>query len=159
MDVGTVVWLLFFALLAYALLARAAEFLLDVASWARDAATSRSHPAFVVAAEPEDHFPWTDAQTVRFTPGDDDSDDDDWTREPWVAPLAPDGSSCAVCGGPLLPVLYGYPSGGMIEAAQAGTIILGGCCPGSERYRCPRCADAWWSRPPSANSGQDPAFG
>jgi hypothetical protein len=157
MDVGTVVWLLFFALVAYALLAKAAELLLDIASWARDAFCRQPKAASAGEPEQDDAFPWTDAQSVHFGQDGEPEDDDEWASQPWVAPLPPEGMACPVCDGPLLPVLYGFPSPEMFQASEDGMIILGGCCPGDERYRCPRCADGWSPRSSRASSQNDQA--
>ena len=34
---------------------------------------------------------------------------------------------CAQCGGPVLPVLYGFPSKEGFDAADRGEVMLGGC--------------------------------
>lgn len=38
-----------------------------------------------------------------------------------------DMTRCSECGGPLLPVEYGFPGSEMFEAAARGEIVLGGC--------------------------------
>lgn len=35
---------------------------------------------------------------------------------------------CGTCGGVVLPVLYGFPTHVAFEKAEAGKLILGGCC-------------------------------
>ncbi len=39
----------------------------------------------------------------------------------------PEAPTCPECGQPGIPIVYGYPSGEMFEAAEAGRIALGGC--------------------------------
>ena len=34
---------------------------------------------------------------------------------------------CEKCGAPLIPIVYGYPSGAMFRDAARGKIALGGC--------------------------------
>ena len=34
---------------------------------------------------------------------------------------------CEKCGAPLIPIVYGYPSGKMFRDAERGKIALGGC--------------------------------
>ena len=47
----------------------------------------------------------------------------------------------ACCGRPMRPIVYGYPSGEMFEAAERDEITLGGCVidEGIPRWSCPRC--------------------
>lgn len=35
---------------------------------------------------------------------------------------------CQCCGGPVLPILYGFPTHAAFEMTEAGKLILGGCC-------------------------------
>ena len=35
---------------------------------------------------------------------------------------------CVHCGGAVLPILYGFPTHAAFEMAEAGKLILGGCC-------------------------------
>lgn len=51
----------------------------------------------------------------------------------------PSGMSCPECGTTdPIEILYGFPSGEMFEAAEAGLIALGGCIvdPENPAYRC-----------------------
>lgn len=51
-------------------------------------------------------------------------------------------SRCPACGGPtIVPVVYGYPSPEMFEAATHDEIILGGCIayPESPTWECADC--------------------
>jgi hypothetical protein len=52
---------------------------------------------------------------------------------------------CPQCEGDLVPILYGYPGQEMLEAAQRGEIVLGGCMVGEDdpQYRCGRCGRTW----------------
>lgn len=58
--------------------------------------------------------------------------------EVWAAPGE---SGCDVCGGPLVPVRYGYPGAELFDAAERGEVALGGCrrYDGQPRHRCLRC--------------------
>jgi hypothetical protein len=50
--------------------------------------------------------------------------------------------SCPQCGArTVVPVMYGYPSGDMFEAEQAGEVILGGCVvrAGLPAWKCTSC--------------------
>lgn len=48
---------------------------------------------------------------------------------------------CPHCGSKVLRIQYGYPGHEMMEAAERGEILLGGCCisPDSPDYGCPTC--------------------
>ena len=35
---------------------------------------------------------------------------------------------CPVCGGKLVPIVYGEPMGELMEMAERGEVVLGGCC-------------------------------
>lgn len=35
---------------------------------------------------------------------------------------------CPVCGGKLVPIVYGEPMGELMEMAERGEIVIGGCC-------------------------------
>lgn len=50
-------------------------------------------------------------------------------------------SSCATCGGEMLPIAYGFPSGEMFEASERGELVLGGCVVWSDMpmATCPSC--------------------
>lgn len=48
---------------------------------------------------------------------------------------------CPACGGPTVPLNYGYPDGELFEAAERGEVALGGCVifddqPERECLRC-----------------------
>ena len=48
---------------------------------------------------------------------------------------------CPMCGGRLIPILYGMPTHDAVEAAKRGEIILGGCvvAPDDPTHGCPEC--------------------
>lgn len=52
---------------------------------------------------------------------------------------------CPHCGAKVLRIQYGYPGPEMMEAAERGEILLGGCCisPDSPDYACPICGQAF----------------
>lgn len=61
---------------------------------------------------------------------------------------------CEVCGGKVLPVIYGYPNHIAAHAADEGKIILGGCCipvdPDSiEDWACRACGQRYKRALPS----------
>lgn len=53
----------------------------------------------------------------------------------------PSPSTCSECGGEMVPIAYGFPGGEMMEAAERGEIVLGGCVVWSDMplETCPRC--------------------
>lgn len=56
--------------------------------------------------------------------------------------LQPDDNGvCPRCGGVTKPVVYGYPSGELLDQADRGEVFLGGCCPpvGPAGSRCTAC--------------------
>lgn len=59
-----------------------------------------------------------------------------------------DPSICTECGGRTIPIAYGYPGPGMMEAAERGEIELGGCVIFDEQptRRCEACGAALGSR-------------
>lgn len=145
MDVGAIFWLGFFALTVCALLCKLGELVLDGAAVISGAWRTRVRRSAAPAeADAErDPFPWVDAQTARF----DSQHDEDCEPPPipWEQPVAPADATCPTCSRRMLPVLYGFPSGEMIMAADQGLIIIGGCIPGGPRYLCPSCHDPWRS--------------
>jgi hypothetical protein len=53
---------------------------------------------------------------------------------------------CPRCGSlDVVPILYGYPGPGMMEAAEKGKIALGGGCVGDRdpRKQCKACGEAF----------------
>lgn len=52
---------------------------------------------------------------------------------------------CKHCGGKVLPVVYGLPAPMLLEAAERGELILGGCCifPENPDYQCPICGQRY----------------
>jgi hypothetical protein len=56
-------------------------------------------------------------------------------------------STCPDCGGALIPVCYGMPSRGMMEASMRGEIALGGCCitDRDPDVECPACERRFFS--------------
>jgi len=50
---------------------------------------------------------------------------------------------CPHCAGEQLPVAYGYPPPWVVEAADRGEVVLGGCTwdPGDPAYACPHCQE------------------
>lgn len=57
--------------------------------------------------------------------------EEDYGRKPKV---------CKRCGGPVLPVVYGFPDHKIQEKADNGEVILGGCCLESSEERDCECA-------------------
>ena len=53
-----------------------------------------------------------------------------------------DETRCPVCGGPTVPVVYGYPDHELFEAAERGEVVLGGCVIFDDQpeRECLRCA-------------------
>ena len=49
--------------------------------------------------------------------------------------------TCPECGGKFLPIIYGYPGPKMIEAAEKGEVLLGGCVveEANPNWRCTDC--------------------
>lgn len=47
---------------------------------------------------------------------------------------------CKMCGGPVLPIAYGFPDAKMQEKAERGEVILGGCCIDNQDERDCECA-------------------
>ena len=47
---------------------------------------------------------------------------------------------CPVCGSSnSIPIVYGRPSEELIEMAERGEVILGGCIPSEYHYKCKDC--------------------
>lgn len=137
MDVGTIIWCAFGLLLAYALLAKLAEavwFVLEGA-WLFLVRPHRAAEPAVSAADrftdEVDDASWVDAYSESF------ADSNQAGEEPvWVPPVPPGDVACHICGGPLLYVVYGFPGGDLIQLAEKGRVILGGCMPGGPSFRC-----------------------
>jgi len=58
---------------------------------------------------------------------------------------------CAECGSlDVVPILYGYPGPGMMDAAEQGRIALGGCCVGERdpQKQCNACGSQFDPIPP-----------
>ena len=147
MELGAVFWLGFFALAACALLCKLGELVLDGAAVIAGAWRTRARRSAAMAEAAAEPFPWVDAQIARFDSGHDgDSEELEPPLAPWEPPVAPVHATCPTCSRGMLPVLYGYPSGDVIAAAEQDLIILGGCIPGGARYRCACCGDPWRSR-------------
>jgi hypothetical protein len=51
---------------------------------------------------------------------------------------------CGVCQAQMVPIVYGYPGDGLIEAAGRGEVVLGGCVimPNQPRWTCLTCKEA-----------------
>jgi hypothetical protein len=64
--------------------------------------------------------------------------DDLQTIDRW---LLEDGTSCAACGDRLVPVVYGYPAPGTVQAAERGDVVIGGCgvWDGQPELACASC--------------------
>lgn len=62
-----------------------------------------------------------------------------------VEPVRRKPVKCPHCGAKVLRIQYGYPGPEMMEAAERGEILLGGCCisPDSPDYACPICGQAF----------------
>ena len=80
--------------------------------------------------------------------------------------------TCPECNSAMKPIVYGYPGGGMFEAAERGQIVLGGCLiyDGQPAWRCASCqperasqsvsqvltvAEDWASRPRRSGPSAD----
>lgn len=62
-----------------------------------------------------------------------------------VIPVRRKPAKCKHCGGKVAPVLYGEPSPEMMEAADRGEVVLGGCCISADGpdYQCPVCGQRY----------------
>lgn len=49
---------------------------------------------------------------------------------------------CPHCGQPMVPIRYGYPGQALVEAAERGEVVLGGCIvePGQPEWSCRTCS-------------------
>ena len=47
-------------------------------------------------------------------------------KNPFKTNKKPD--KCPICGGNIVPIVYGMPMGDLEEKADRGEVILGGCC-------------------------------
>jgi hypothetical protein len=47
------------------------------------------------------------------------------------------------CQAKMAPIVYGYPGAGLMEAAERGEVVLGGCViwPNQPRWKCPTCKE------------------
>lgn len=125
MDVGTIIWLTFGALLVWGLLAKVWDWAVD---WIDSVREARTAPA-------DDR---THAQPVASRDADPGGFESD--LPPWTWPKRPDPGRCPECGEPLVWVVYGFPSLALREAEERGEVILGGCVPDrGPRSACPRC--------------------
>ena len=54
-------------------------------------------------------------------------------------------TTCPKCCHNAIPIMYGYPSPEMFEAAEAGKIALGGCVIGDNDpdWKCAECDHVW----------------
>ncbi|MBI1870915.1 MAG: hypothetical protein HYS07_06970 [Chlamydiae bacterium] len=54
---------------------------------------------------------------------------------------------CPKCGSPenVIPIVYGYPSQGLMDRADQGKVKLGGCVIGGNdpHYYCKKCEQSW----------------
>ena len=137
MDIGTIIWCAFGALLAYALLTKLAELVWFVLEGAWLSLARPHRPADSPGSAPDrvaievDDAPWADAYNESFADGNQGE-----VEHVWVPPVPPDDAACHVCGRPLLYVVYGFPGGDLIQLAEQRRVILGGCIPGGPRFRC-----------------------
>jgi hypothetical protein len=72
-------------------------------------------------------------------PDDDDRGDDEWPlNESRPQP-------CERCGRPSLPIVYGLPGPGLMEAAERGAVVLGGCAIEDDQptHQCAAGHPAW----------------
>ena len=55
-------------------------------------------------------------------------------------------TACPACGGKLLPILYGLPSGEGFQMAERGEVVLGGCIVGGDdpQFACAKCRERYW---------------
>ena len=60
-----------------------------------------------------------------------------------------DSAQCPRCGGPTVPIVYGYPTYETFEAADRGELRLGGCVvfDGQPTEHCTACEADRGSRP------------
>jgi hypothetical protein len=45
--------------------------------------------------------------------------------------------ACPACGQAGLRIVYGYPTGNLVEAATRGQLLIGGCTHRAPTHRCP----------------------
>ena len=131
-NVGTLVWLAFGLLLVHALVANLVELVVDAVADRR----ARRRPATSAGDDHgffdgdddllggDDGFSWADAYSIRY-------------GEPPEEP-EPIGA-CPRCGSPVLPVVYGFPGPALVQAAEDGRVLLGGCTIREQRAACARC--------------------
>lgn len=69
--------------------------------------------------------------------------DDDWPVTEHKPP------PCPQCGRPAVPIVYGFPSPGLMEAADRGAVVLGGCVIEGDQptYQCV-AGHEWRAQPP-----------
>ena len=69
--------------------------------------------------------------------------DDDWPLGEYEPP------PCPVCGRLSLPIVYGMPGPGLLDAADRGAVVLGGCVveDGQPTHECPVGHPVWAQKP------------
>jgi hypothetical protein len=68
------------------------------------------------------------------------------------APATAEPGPCPGCGGPGIPIAFGFPGEELIRAEARGEVILGGCCLPLDP-RCPRCNGPLSSEVPWTSTG------
>lgn len=60
----------------------------------------------------------------------------------------PELSVCPACGKLGVPIVYGLPDHGLMEAAERGEVALGGCIIHDDdpSHECPECGHHWVAR-------------
>jgi len=58
--------------------------------------------------------------------------------------------TCSHCGGAVVRIAYGYPNANLMDAAERGEVILGGCIvdDGNPRWQCTQCHGTDRTKPP-----------
>ena len=65
---------------------------------------------------------------------------DEWNAHRCEEPYGRNPKVSKLCGGPVLPIVYGFPDSEMQAKAERGEVILGGCCLDSREERDCECA-------------------
>jgi len=55
----------------------------------------------------------------------------------------PENVSCSSCGAAMIPIIYGMPGDAIMDRAQRGEVLLGGCVsrPSQPTWHCKPCGD------------------
>ena len=76
------------------------------------------------------------------------------TRDPYDVGMS--SANCPNCGEPVVPILYGYPTGESMAKSESGEIALGGCIVGLDdpRRYCRSCKSSVWSHGVFSTNGE-----